>query len=50
VDRGEKQRQETCPDQCHALRYLLGKFEYDDKDHKVVGEADPLIVGRALAD
>jgi polyphosphate kinase 2 (PPK2 family) len=34
----------------NAMRFVLGKFEYDDKDHELVGEADPLIVGRALAD
>jgi len=34
----------------NSMRYVLGKFEYDDKDHELVGEADPLIVGRALAD
>jgi polyphosphate kinase 2 (PPK2 family) len=34
----------------NAMRHVLGKFDYDDKDHEVVGEADPLIVGRALAD
>jgi polyphosphate kinase 2 len=34
----------------NAMRYVLAKFDYDDKDHKLVGEADPLIVGRALAD
>jgi polyphosphate kinase 2 len=34
----------------NAMRYLLANFEYDDKDDEVVGEPDPLIVGRALAD
>ena len=34
----------------NAMRYLLNKFEYDGKDHELVGEPDPLIVGRALAD
>jgi polyphosphate kinase len=34
----------------NAMRHLLGKFDYDDKDHEIVGQADPLIVGRALAD
>ena len=33
-----------------AMRHLLAKSDYDDKDHEVVGEPDPLIVGRALAD
>jgi hypothetical protein len=31
---------------CH----LLSKFDYDGKDHQVVGQFDPLIVGRALDD
>jgi hypothetical protein len=30
------------------MRYLLAKADYDDKDDQVVGEPDPLIVGRAL--
>jgi polyphosphate kinase len=34
----------------NAMRHLLAKCDYDDKDHAVVGEPDPLIVGRALAD
>ena len=34
----------------NAMRYLLSKFDYDDKDDDVVGEPDPLIVGRALED
>ncbi|MFI5509022.1 polyphosphate kinase 2 [Mycobacterium sp. NPDC051804] len=34
----------------NAMRYLLAKFDYDDKDDEVVGEPDPLIVGRALED
>jgi polyphosphate kinase len=34
----------------NAMRYVLGKFDYDEKDHELVGEADPLIVGRALTD
>jgi polyphosphate kinase len=34
----------------NAMRHVLGKFDYDDKDHEVVGEADPLIVGRAQPD
>jgi hypothetical protein len=32
------------------MRYLLSKFDYDGKDHELVGPPDPLIVGRALAD
>ena len=34
----------------NAMRYVLGKFDYDNKDREVVAEADPLIVGRALTD
>jgi polyphosphate kinase 2 len=34
----------------NAMRHLLHKFDYVDKDHEVVGEPDPLIVGRALED
>jgi polyphosphate kinase len=34
----------------NAMRHLLAKFDYDDKDNEVVGEPDPLIVGRALSD
>jgi polyphosphate kinase 2 len=34
----------------NAMRYVLAKAEYDDKDDEVVGEPDPLIVGRALTD
>jgi len=34
----------------NAMRYVLARFDYDDKDSDVVGEPDPLIVGRALAD
>jgi polyphosphate kinase len=34
----------------NAMRYLLAKFDYDDKDDEVVGEPDSLIVGRALAE
>jgi len=30
----------------NAMRYFLSQFEYDEKDHDVVGEADPLIVQR----
>jgi hypothetical protein len=32
------------------VRHLLSKFDYDDKDEEIVGEPDPLIVGRALED
>ena len=34
----------------NAMRHVLGKFDYDNKDREVVAEADPLIVGRALTD
>ena len=34
----------------NAMRHVLGKFQYDNKDHDVVGRADQLIVGRALSD
>ncbi|HEX4391490.1 MAG TPA: polyphosphate kinase 2 [Mycobacterium sp.] len=34
----------------NAMRYVLTQLDYDDKDSDVVGEPDPLIVGRALAD
>jgi len=34
----------------NAMRHLLSKFDYENKDHQVVGQPDPLIVGRALAD
>jgi polyphosphate kinase len=34
----------------NAMRYLLSRYDYDDKDDDVVCEPDPLIVGRALED
>ncbi|OBF81161.1 polyphosphate kinase 2 [Mycobacterium sp. 852002-51163_SCH5372311] len=34
----------------NAMRYVLAKSDYADKDDEVVGEPDPRIVGRALAD
>jgi polyphosphate kinase 2 (PPK2 family) len=34
----------------NAMRHVLSKFDYDNKDHEVVGRPDPLIVGRALTD
>ncbi len=34
----------------NAMRYVLAKSDYDDKDDEIVGEPDPLIVGRALTD
>ena len=30
----------------NAMRYFLSQFEYDDKDHDVVGEPDPKLVMR----
>ncbi len=30
----------------NAMRYVLSKFEYTNKDHELVGEPDPLIVMR----
>lgn len=33
----------------NAMRYVLHKLPYDQKDSKVVGSVDPLIVGRAGA-
>ena len=34
----------------NAMRYVLSKFDYDNKDREVVDRPDPLIVGRALTD
>jgi polyphosphate kinase len=34
----------------NAMRFVLAKTDYDDKDHGIVGEPDPKIVGRALTD
>jgi polyphosphate kinase 2 len=34
----------------NAMRHVLSKFDYDNKDQEVVARPDPLIVGRALAD
>ena len=34
----------------NAMRFVLAKSDYADKDAEVVGEPDPRIVGRALAD
>jgi hypothetical protein len=34
----------------NAMRFLLAKFDYDDKDDELVGDPDPQIVGRALED
>lgn len=33
----------------NAMRYVLNKLPYDEKDDKKVGQVDPLIVGRAGA-
>jgi hypothetical protein len=30
----------------NAMQHLLAKFDYDGKDHEIVGQPDPLIVGR----
>jgi polyphosphate kinase 2 (PPK2 family) len=30
-----------------AMRYVLSRFEYDGKDHELVGAPDPKIVGSA---
>jgi polyphosphate kinase 2 len=30
----------------NGMRHLLAKFDYDGKDHEIVGQPDPLIVGR----
>jgi polyphosphate kinase 2 len=30
----------------NAMRHVLSKFDYDGKDYEVVGDPDPLIVGR----
>ena len=32
-----------------AMRFVLARFDYPDKDHEVVGTPDPLIVGPAAA-
>ncbi len=34
----------------NAMRHVLSKFDYDNKDYEVIGQPDPLIVGRALSD
>ncbi|WKD58685.1 polyphosphate kinase 2 [Corynebacterium caspium] len=34
----------------NAMRYVLSKFEYTGKDHKIVGQPDPTIVGRGRDD
>ena len=31
-----------------AMRYLLSRFDYTDKNHDVVGEPDPRIVQRGI--
>jgi hypothetical protein len=30
-----------------AIRHVLSQFDYDNKDHSVVGEPDPLVVTSA---
>jgi hypothetical protein len=32
-----------------AMRFVLSRFDYDDKDPGVVGEPDPRIVGSAAS-
>ena len=32
-----------------AMRFVLSRFDYPDKDHEVVGEPDPQIVGSAAS-
>jgi polyphosphate kinase 2 len=32
----------------NAMRYVLNRFPYDDKDEEIVGIPDPVIVGRAV--
>ena len=34
----------------NAMRFVLAKADYDDKDDEMVSQPDPLIVGRALTD
>ena len=31
----------------NAMRFVLNKFDYANKDPEIVGETDPLLVGRA---
>jgi polyphosphate kinase 2 len=33
----------------NAMRHVLNKFEYTDKDYEAVGQPDPQIVGRAIS-
>ncbi len=33
----------------NAMRHVLSKFDYADKDYEAVGQPDPLIVGRAMS-
>jgi len=41
------------PDKTHArinaMRHVLSKFNRENRDHEVVGNPDPLIVGRATS-
>ncbi|MCZ4276486.1 MAG: polyphosphate kinase 2 [Rhodococcus sp. (in: high G+C Gram-positive bacteria)] len=32
----------------NAMRFVLNKFDYTNKDPEIVGETDPLLVGRAI--
>jgi hypothetical protein len=49
VSRRHRPVSDRAPDR-EGTRCLLSKFDYDDKDHELVGQPDPLIVGLALAD
>jgi hypothetical protein len=33
----------------NALRFILSRFAYGNRDTTAIGQPDPLIVGRALA-
>ena len=33
----------------NVMRHVLSRFNYENKDHEVVGNPDPLIVGRATS-
>ena len=48
MDSGEEHDKKRA--RVNAMRHTLGKFDYDGKDHEVVGQADPLIVGRTQPD
>lgn len=49
----DSQGRQGCSKTCSSAanqEILVAKFDYDDKDDEVVGEPDPLLVGRALED